>query len=72
MTDTELVLHRTEYTDKETFGVLFCAGTWVCLTLELPWRDNARNVSCIPEGRYRLERRDSPSKGPQAAYPRHP
>lgn len=23
-------------------------------TIELPWRENQRNISCIPEGRYRL------------------
>lgn len=27
-------------------------GTWV--SLELPWRDNKRSQSCIPEGRYPL------------------
>ena len=25
-----------------------------CRTLELPWRDNERCVSCVPTGRYRL------------------
>ncbi len=29
----------------------------VCSTLELPWKDNARNVSCIPEGTYQFAKR---------------
>lgn len=28
-------------------------------TLELPWRDNQRNISCIPEGTYQAEIRFS-------------
>lgn len=29
-------------------------------TLELPWRDNERNISCIPEGSYRVIKHNSP------------
>jgi hypothetical protein len=29
----------------------------VAHTAELPWRDNQRNVSCIPPGRYEVKRR---------------
>lgn len=29
----------------------------VCNTIELPWLQNQRNVSCIPEGRYELKKR---------------
>jgi hypothetical protein len=28
-----------------------------CFTLELPWKNNANYVSCIPEGRYRVKKR---------------
>jgi hypothetical protein len=28
----------------------------VCHTIELPWRENQRNSSCIPEGRYQLKK----------------
>lgn len=28
-----------------------------CSILELPWRDNQRRISCIPEGRYRVRTR---------------
>lgn len=33
-------------------------------TIERPWLDNAANISCIPDGYYKLERRDSPRFGP--------
>lgn len=28
-----------------------------CVILELPWRDNAFRISCIPEGKYKVKRR---------------
>lgn len=33
-----------------------------CFTLELPWRDNQKNISCIPVGTYEYFIRRSPSK----------
>ena len=30
-----------------------------CKTLELPYKDNSRNISCIPEGTYKVTRRFS-------------
>jgi hypothetical protein len=32
-------------------------------TLELPWKDNKRNVSCIPEGNFRAFRRKTVKNG---------
>ncbi|MBU0680089.1 MAG: hypothetical protein KKD73_01585 [Proteobacteria bacterium] len=34
-----------------------------CHTVELPWRDNAKNVSCIPAGEYLCQLRKSPRFG---------
>jgi len=34
------------------FGVLLVHNKAFCVTLEPPWRDNERLVSCIPVGRY--------------------
>ena len=45
-------LIRISRTLSETFGVLIIDGNPVCCTLELPWMDNNRNVSCIPVGIY--------------------
>lgn len=46
-----LVLAR-DYLSEGTNGTLLLYGEVVCHTIELPWRGNRRNVSCIPEGRY--------------------
>jgi hypothetical protein len=35
----------------------------VCNTIELPWLQNQRNVSCIPEGRYELKLRTTAKRG---------
>lgn len=34
-----------------------------CFVLELPWKNNRVNVSCIPEGVYKAKKRMSPGKG---------
>ena len=47
-------LYRNQF-EKGTYGVLFVDGQFVCFTIELPWKDNARNISCIPDGCYELE-----------------
>ncbi|MDX2190413.1 MAG: DUF5675 family protein [Bacteroidota bacterium] len=52
----ELELIRT-YFPNGTNGELWCGGQLVCHTIELPWLDNNRGVSCIPEGVYRLQKR---------------
>ena len=38
-------------------------GEFQCWTLELPWRDNRRNVSCVPVGTYNARKYDSPKHG---------
>lgn len=45
-----------KYLPTGTNGTLLIHGEPICGTIELPWRQNERNVSCIPEGRYRLAR----------------
>jgi hypothetical protein len=47
-----LLLIRDMFTDKSTIGELFINGERFCDTLELPWKDNQRSISCIPEGEY--------------------
>jgi hypothetical protein len=51
----ELELIRT-YFPNGTNGDLFCDSKHICFTIELPWLDNRPSVSCIPEGRYELEK----------------
>ena len=49
----ELELIRT-YHPNGTNGEITCNGARVCFAIELPWRDNKPQVSCVPEGRYEL------------------
>lgn len=46
-----LKLKRVVNQADVTLGVLK-AGKFIFHTLELPWKDNARNISCIPDGIY--------------------
>ncbi len=39
---------------KSTQGRLYIDGEFVCHTLENPWLNNERRVSCIPGGTYEL------------------
>ena len=47
-----LLLIRDTFSKKSTVGELFLNGERICDTLENPWVDNQRNISCIPEGVY--------------------
>jgi hypothetical protein len=58
----ELKLNR-EYFPKGTNGELLLNGDKVCSTIELPWKNNEHQVSCIPEGRYELQKRYTPRFG---------
>lgn len=49
----------TRITDdgKETIGTLTAqnnGATFTCKTLELPWKDNKNDISCIPKGTYQV------------------
>lgn len=52
----ELELIRS-YDPDGTNGELRCGRKIICFTIELPWLQNQRNISCIPEGRYELKKR---------------
>jgi len=43
--------------------MLITTGGFNCKTLELPWRDNKSNISCIPSGAYHTQIRLSPKYG---------
>ncbi|WP_309608768.1 DUF5675 family protein [Flavobacterium sp.] len=53
-----LILSRTYFPDG-TNGKLECEGKLICLTIELPWKNNETKVSCIPEGKYFIKKRYS-------------
>ena len=52
-----LLILRDTFTSESTLGELFINGERFCDTLELPYRDNQRSVSCIPIGEYKVRMR---------------
>lgn len=57
----DLELTRIAYREKSTLGILKVED-FECFTLELPWLDNQKNISCVPEGNYLYKKRISPSR----------
>lgn len=49
-----VILVRGSSTNDGTFGKITVCGT-ILNSLELPWRDNHPDLSCIPEGTYECE-----------------
>ena len=47
------------YHPTATNGTLFLMGQELCKTIELPWKQNRKQISCIPEGLYRIRFRVS-------------
>src|SRR6185437_164153 len=54
----ELILTR-KYYPQGTNGEIFHEGKLLCYSIELPWKENSRGISCIPEGRYLILKRYS-------------
>ena len=52
-----LLIIRDTFTEVSTIGNLYLDGEWLCDTLELPYRDNQRSISCIPAGQYKVRLR---------------
>lgn len=53
---------KTIMQDDCTVGFLNFAG-FRCATLELPWKDNANDISCIPAGLYNCKKYKSSKHG---------
>lgn len=63
---TAYIIRRLDLRDRTLGRLLVFDGAFLRLdlaSLELPWKDNARHVSCIPAGRYRLVPRSTQSRG---------
>lgn len=63
-----LVRQRQISSDKQTCGRFIMISeigdiVMQCASLELPWLDNEKNISCIPSGIYAVEKVDSPKFG---------
>ena len=51
----DVIIARGKSDDQGTFGRLVVQSTgWGCITLELPWLDNIKKRSCIPDGDYQV------------------
>lgn len=55
-----LLLKRLRTSDQGTFGELYMDDTRLCVTCELPWKNNQHGVSCIPTGQYHYIPHNSP------------
>ena len=57
-----------KHSDKQTIGTGYVFNEsngikYTFCTLELPWKDNKRRISCIPEGEYEVIKHVSPKFG---------
>lgn len=50
----EIIRLERVYLPDRTLGSLYRSGEVIAKTLELPWRDNKRAISCILEGIFRV------------------
>lgn len=60
----KLIIERYSHGEKQTIGSIIGVSEvgherFRHDTLELPWLDNQKNISCIPIGRYKLKKRFS-------------
>ena len=65
-TEPKVILTRLNDNGKQTTGVFDMYNNnknIVCYSLELPWRDNKKNISCIPKGTYKCTLYNSPKFG---------
>ena len=60
--DRTAYIIRQRRSDHGTEGILI-SGSFSRYTLELPWRNNHTNISCIPSGTYPAQIRVSPKYG---------
>lgn len=58
-----VVLHRDKESDEGTLGRLFVGWMFFCHSIELPDRNNEKNYSRIPAGKYRCKWHRSPRFG---------
>jgi hypothetical protein len=63
-----LLINRYDHDDKQTIGQLFLLGENYKIiakwdSLELPWLNNQRRISCIPLGTYKCKKHRSPKFG---------
>jgi hypothetical protein len=73
----QYLLDRVYLGDRTLGSIYDTHAGLVCKTLELPWRNNQRSVSCIPEGEYLVTLsgpvlKDDPTTEEDESGGRHP
>lgn len=68
MSNLHLHINRYMPSEKQTIGDMFVLDEFNHVKarfdcLELPWKDNKQNISCIPAGIYPVETYNSPKHG---------
>jgi hypothetical protein len=58
-----ITLIRDDQNEIRTLGAMFDGEERICETLELPWKNNQSNISCIPERTYQCKIAYSPIHG---------
>lgn len=59
-----ILIKRIAMTPDFTLGVVLEEGRVpFCLSLERPWVNNQKEISCIPKGEYRIKRQIKPKHG---------
>jgi hypothetical protein len=48
----EIIVDRLYRHSQSIIGKMYVNGSELCYTLELPWKHNKHNISCIPYGSY--------------------
>lgn len=57
--DRKIIINRISDDGVQTLGTLVM-GNFTCRTLERPWKNNIKNISCIPKGTYLCKHTFSP------------
>lgn len=69
MNNQHILILQRKYGEQGTNGTIYFQGDAICHTIELPWRNNTKRLSCIPEGRYKLVKRIYSKHGEQIGIP---
>jgi hypothetical protein len=57
----QLYLDRFDMTPEGTTGMLRIDAKPLGFTIERPWKDNQKSISCIPSGKYKIKFREDPT-----------
>lgn len=73
----KVVITRTKRTEVQTtgFGIVYNSANEIIfsfITLELPFLDNEKRISCIPAGDYIMKKHNSPKFGECLSIPNVP